>query len=309
MKAIKATSQKILSSETSADIFTDKISIGDITIDNVFSKAKLENFPVALKVLPKTYRKKLLALYGYARLVDNLGDEYGGDRLEALNWAEKQLKEPTHPIFQQLHNDLLSQVGTDLHPALLKLIEANRMDQKKTSYKNYDELYEYCELSANPVGAVALAIFGADSFEMAQHSDSICTGLQILEHLQDIAEDFERGRIYIPETELNKYSVKKTDIKEAKDSGRTNAEMSNLVLSNLKRVEEHLAFGEQLVAGIKNRWGKLAVAGFVAGGRAEIAFLEANGGDVFGKASVKKFSKKIKVIKNILALLFKRHQS
>ena len=253
------------------------------------NKQEAENFPVALKLLPSKYRKKLLAFYSYARLVDDLGDEYSGDRLAALDWAEKQLSEPTHNIFTQLHDVFkeLENGSQDIYAPFVKLIEANRLDQEKYIYETYQELDKYCELSANPVGHIVLRIFGMDSLEITQYSDSVCTGLQILEHLQDMGEDFERGKIYLPATELLEHGVKPKDIASSQKAGKATPELCNLVLANLEKVRERLGAGQFLVAELKGFWAKLAISGYVSGGNLAVAALEAVGGDIFHPKATK----------------------
>ncbi len=251
----------------------------EIDIDLINAKAGSENFPVAIRFIPKRYRSKLLAFYGFARLVDDLGDEYEGDRLKALDWASQQLEKPTHLIFLNLQAEL----GHLDQKPFTRLIEANRLDQTKHRYESFEELYSYCELSANPVGRVVLDIFGADSLLLDEYSDSVCTGLQILEHLQDMAEDYGNGRIYLPLSELERYKVKEADL----GSGFSTPEMCKMVMGNLKRVRELLAAGSQLTGSLKGLWAKMAVSGYAAGGMAAADALAAASGDIHSPAAGK----------------------
>lgn len=259
--------------------------ISEPEIDEAFiaAQASTENFPVALKVLPKKYRQKLSAFYSYARLVDDLGDEYSGDRLKVLDWAQQQLSSPTNSIFVKLDKALGGiKEGSHIYEALVKLIDANRLDQTKHRYASHQELEDYCALSANPVGHIVLYIFGVDSFELRQHSDSVCVGLQILEHLQDIGEDLtEKERIYLPATELEKYGVTEEGIGNSQSAGKASPELCDLVLANLKRVTQALQAGRPLVKGVKGFWGKLAINAYVSGGLAHTEALKSVGGDIF----------------------------
>lgn len=94
----------------------------------------------------------------------------------------------------------------------LGLIEANRQDQLVTRYETYDDLLAYCELSANPVGRLVLAITGTATPERIRRSDAVCTGLQIVEHLQDVGEDLRQGRIYLPVEDMKQFHVQESDL-------------------------------------------------------------------------------------------------
>lgn len=94
----------------------------------------------------------------------------------------------------------------------LGLIEANRQDQLVTRYETCDDLLAYCELSANPVGRLVLAITGTATPERIRRSDAVCTGLQIVEHLQDVGEDLRQGRIYLPVEDMKQFHVQESDL-------------------------------------------------------------------------------------------------
>ena len=92
------------------------------------------------------------------------------------------------------------------------LIAANQQDQIVTRYETFDQLLEYCTLSANPVGRIVLLVFGCSTPGREQLSDSICTGLQIAEHLQDVAEDLRAGRVYLPADDLRSHGCTEQDL-------------------------------------------------------------------------------------------------
>jgi phytoene/squalene synthetase len=207
----------------------------------VMAQANDENFPVALWLLGSRTRRHLLAIYGFARLVDDVGDEVAGDRAALLERIERELAAPEHPVMREL-------VRTAHECALprgpfLRLIEANRRDQVVTRYDTFDELLDYCQLSAAPVGELVLHVFGAATPERIALSDRICAALQVIEHLQDIDEDRARGRVYI---------------------GAFDAAC---------RARTLLDDGAPLVRTLRGR-ARLAVAGFVAGGRVALDTLE-----------------------------------
>jgi hypothetical protein len=134
------------------------------------------------------------------------------------------------------------ETGASREP-FLRLIEANRLDQRKTRYESWDELAHYCTLSANPVGELVLVAIGQATPERIRWSDDVCTALQVAEHMQDVDEDRARGREYLPAGDLS------------------------------ARGRELLASGIPLVKSLRG-WGKLAVAGYVGGGYAAFAALE-----------------------------------
>ena len=241
-----------------------------------------ENFPVALKVLRQPWRADLLALYGFARLVDNLGDSYGGDRLAALQLAEQELElayagQASHEIFRNLQ-PAISRCGLD-KLEFVKLIEANRLDQTKTRQASWSELMEYCELSANPVGRLVLQIFGQSTPANVAWSDSICSALQVIEHLQDVGEDYRAGRVYLPADELAQHGCLPEVLAADVGQAQTSPELAQVVLALAGRSREMLRAGEPLVRALKGQ-PRLAIAGFIAGGQAAVDAIEAAQGDV-----------------------------
>ena len=143
----------------------------------------------------------MLAVYGFARLVDELGDSAPGDRLAALDWLEGELAlafdgTPEHPLMRRLALTV-RECALPREP-FARLIEANRVDQRVSRYETWEQLRGYCALSADPVGEIVLAIFGKATPARVALSDSICTALQLAEHCQDVAEDFAAGRVYLP---------------------------------------------------------------------------------------------------------------
>ncbi len=169
---------------------------GAPTAAAVMARASAENFPVASRLLPRRERAHLLAIYGFARLVDELGDAAPGDRLAALDWLSGELDrafagEAEHPLMAALA-PTLRECSLPREP-FERLIEANRMDQRVSRYETWEQLRAYCALSADPVGELVLAVLGAGTPARIALSDAICTGLQLTEHCQDVAEDLGGG--------------------------------------------------------------------------------------------------------------------
>jgi squalene synthase HpnC len=236
-------------------------------------KASGENFPVALRLLPPRTREDLWALYRYARHVDDLGDEWAGDRLSALDRIEADVRglyEERRPPDDPVVAALASTIARRRLPAdpLLRLIEANRWDQQVTRYETFDDLLAYCRLSANPVGELVLHIFGRATPERVALSDRVCTALQLLEHWQDVAEDYRRGRVYLPQEDLRRFGVAEEDLARPTATSQVRA----LIAFEAQRAEAWLDAGAALVTGLSGR-ARLAVSGYIAGGRAAAAAL------------------------------------
>ena len=254
------------------------------------ANASGENFPVALRVLPARHRRHLTNLYFFARLTDDLGDEAQGEenitdlRLRLLDELAADIdriysgKEPRSPVIKAMA-DTVRQCDVPAKP-LLDLIQANRQDQLVARYQTYAELEQYCELSANPVGQIVLYIFGVATPRRIELSDSICTALQLAEHWQDVAEDLGNGRIYLPGEDLERFGVTEADL-AAPDLAASGAgpAVRQLMIFETDRAERLLDSGAPLVHTLHGA-ARLAVAGYLAGGRAALAAIRAQDYDV-----------------------------
>jgi squalene synthase HpnC len=248
----------------------------------VAAKAAAENFPVALRILPRRYRAHLTALYGFARLVDDIGDEplpglpadaspetVAATRLRLLDDLQLDVAkiydggEPQLDAIKAL-KVTVRQCAVPQKP-LDDLIQANRQDQLVTRYETYDELKKYCELSANPVGQVVLAIMSTATPARVTASDSICTALQLVEHTQDVAEDLANGRIYLPREDLERFGVTELDLAKP----RAEANVRQLIKFEADRAERLLDEGAPLI-GTLHGAARIAIAGYLAGGRAAL---------------------------------------
>jgi squalene synthase HpnC len=242
-----------------------------------------ENFPVALRILPSEVRRDLLDVYGFARLTDQLGDAYPGDRLAALDWLERDLQgalagERAHPLVASV---ALALSRHHMNPApLFDLIEANRQDQSVTSYATFEDLLAYCRLSANPVGRLVLGIFEQADLTQVGWSDAICTGLQLAEHWGDVAEDAVAGRVYLPEEDLDRFGV---DSKELHAGPPARAAVRALMAFEVDRARRYLREGTPLVSSLRG-WARAAVCGFAGGGFAALDAIAAARFDPLGGA-------------------------
>ena len=258
------------------------------------AQATAENFPVALRALPARYRRHLMAVYRFARTVDDIGDaalpatadpvtapagsahrpgDQAAERLRLLDELDDDLgrlyrgQDPRLEVIGQLAATV-AECGLPSQP-LRDLIQANRQDQLVSRYQAFDDLVGYCELSANPVGRIVLYVFGAYTPHRAALSDHVCTALQLAEHWQDVAEDLRAGRIYLPLEDLERFGCAPRDLAAPAAGPSVRALMSFQVA----RASALLSAGSPLIATLRGA-ARLAVAGYVAGGRAALAAIE-----------------------------------
>lgn len=234
----------------------------------VMSQARAENFPVASWVLPRQVRQHLLAIYGFARLTDDIGDEVEGDRMAMLAWLEQELERAAAGA---AGDPLMRRVGATIRALDLPLdpfrdlIAANRQDQLITRYGTWEELVDYCMLSAAPVGRLVLMVIGLATQDRIALSDQVCIGLQLVEHIQDIGEDARHGRVYMPLEEL---ALAGCDVSDLLRPAATNA-VRRLVAREAERARQLLRATVPLSRTLPLR-PRLAVAAFGAGGLAAL---------------------------------------
>lgn len=261
---------------------TDRPADGAPTTAVVMAQAADENFPVAAWFLGRDVRDQLMAIYGFARLVDDIGDEAAGDRLALLDWVEGELDlafaggKPEHPVMRALASAIRARPLPD--QPFRRLIKANRQDQTVARYESFDELLAYCRLSAAPVGELVLHVFSAATDARLALSEKVCAGLQVIEHLQDVAEDYARGRIYLPRADLVRFGCREEEL-----GARTASSPVRAVVSfESDRARRLLDAGAPLAATLPLR-PRLAVAAFVGGGRSALRGIAARGYDVLAR--------------------------
>lgn len=264
-------------------------SIAELPLrEHVLAQAADENFTVASAILGRRRVRHLMAIYGFARLVDDVGDEAAGDRGALLDLVELELRRafsqadgpPQHPLMVELAATVRK---CSLTPGPFeRLIAANRMDQVVLRYQTFDQLLGYCQLSAAPVGELVLGVFDAATPARVALSDKVCAGLQIVEHLQDVAEDHQLGRVYLPKEDLIRFGCDEADL-----AGEPTAAVQALVAFEATRARQLLNDGAPLARTLPWR-ARLAVAGFIAGGRRAIEELtEAGRGPGLAKHTLK----------------------
>jgi squalene synthase HpnC len=245
-------------------------------VGEVAARASGENFPVASLLFPREVRPHLRAVYGFCRLVDILGDEIEGDRLAALDELERELDAcydggPTWPVMRALR-PTIREFDLPREP-FRRLIECNRIDQRISEYGTWADLKWYCVHSADPVGRLVLGVLRrADDEELVAASDDVCTGLQLVNFLQDVPRDLALGRIYLPAEDRARFGVV--------ELRRPNEPLRRVLEFEAERARGLLAGGELLRARIGGRIGR-AVGLFARGGLAALEALEAAEWDIF----------------------------
>lgn len=245
------------------------------------AKNHYENFTVGSWFLPRHTRKHFYALYAYCRSVDDLGDEYTGDRSEALDYWEQEIEQcfrgtPTHPFMIALQETIRA-FDIPKEP-FLKLVQANRIDQCVTRYPTFPDLEHYCHHSANPVGHLVLYISGYRDEERQRLSDYTCTALQLANFWQDIGRDYAMGRIYIPLEDMSRFGYSGEDLEKRV----VNDAFRELMAFEVGRARDLFRKGLKLVDTLDGRL-KLDVALFSLGGIKVLDAIVRQGYDVFSR--------------------------
>jgi squalene synthase HpnC len=252
-----------------------------LDVASISARARGENFPVASLAFPRELRPHIRALYAYARLVDILGDELEGGpeaRLAALDELEGEVDAayagtPTWPVLVELQ-PTIREFDLPREP-FARLIEANRIDQRVSEYETWDDVKHYCVHSADPCGRLVLGVLRRlDDREAVGLSDDVCTGLQLVNFVQDVPRDLALGRIYLPAEDRRRFGVETVD--------GPNEPLRRLLEFEADRARGLLASGEPLGRRLGGRTGR-AVTAFSRGGIAAVEALEQANFDVFSQ--------------------------
>jgi squalene synthase HpnC len=265
-----------------------------------------ENFHVATFFLPRKVRPHFESIYAYCRVADDLGDEvadpaialrlldaWGSMLDECYDTPERSM----HPVFVALH-ETIRECGV---PRQLSadLLHAFRMDQVKPTYDTWDELLVYSHYSANPVGRLVLWVCGYKEESLALLSDKVCTALQLANFWQDVVEDAERGRRYIPAEDMLRFGVEDGQL-----AGRVfTPEFRDMIESLVVRTREMLREGGAISSHVDK---ELAVTLdlFRKGGDAILDGITAQGFDVLrGRPVVTRVKKLLLLAGALLAKL------
>ena len=242
-----------------------------------------ENFPVASMLLPTRLREPVAAIYGFARSADDFADEGElgpAERLALLAGYQSELDaieaaRPTgHPLFVRLR------AAIDHHQLPLApfrdLLDAFSQDVRQARYRSFVELMDYCRRSADPVGRLLLRLFQADTPENIQCSDAICSALQLINHWQDVAIDWSKGRVYLPQEDLERFGVDEKQIA----TGTVDERWRALMAFQGDRARALMLTGSPLGHVLTGRIG-MEIRAIVAGGLRVLEMIEAVGYDVF----------------------------
>lgn len=264
-----------------------------------------ENFPVISWAVPKHLRQDFANLYAFCRWADDLGDETGSTEqsLTLLNWWLEELEkcyqgDSSHPVYVAL-NDTVTKHSIPIDP-FRDLISAFVQDQTVSAYETFAQLHDYCRRSANPVGRLVLFLAGRVTDQNIAWSDSICTGLQLVNFWQDVARDWRIGRVYLPREDRLHFGCPD----EAQLEQQNTAAFRNLLKFEVDRARQFLLAGRPLVAQMPGRL-KVDIDLFIRGGLLIAREIENIGYDVWHQRPVvRKSQLMLEMIKSIVSLPF-----
>lgn len=245
--------------------------------------AHYENFPVASRLVPRSVRPAVMAIYAFARAADDIADE-GADppaerlaKLDAYGAMLERIESGAAPEvapFAQLAA-AIERHALPLRP-FHDLLSAFRQDVVKHRYASVGELLDYCSRSANPIGRLLLHLYPVRGAGHIRHADAICTGLQLTNFWQDIALDWEKGRVYLPGDELVRFGVSEAQIAE----GHCDQGWTRLLQFEVARARALLVAGRPLARALPLRLAT-ELRFIIAGGLRILAAIDAVKGDVF----------------------------
>ncbi|MYE46879.1 MAG: squalene synthase HpnC [Chloroflexi bacterium] len=242
-----------------------------------YSRSRGENFTVVSWFLPRKLRPHFFAVYAFCRYTDDLGDEAEGDRLTLLDEWERDLREavaggPARPLLTALARTIEErEIPLDL---FLRLIEANRIDQRVSRFETHEDLLDYCSYSATPVGRMVLAVLGYHDAARGALADATCIGLQLANFWQDVSVDIGKGRVYLPQADLRRFGCDDQQIIER----RFDEHFRELMAFEVERARGYFAEGSALEA-IVRRSVRTDIRLFRLGGEAILDAIEHAGYD------------------------------
>ena len=247
------------------------------------ARTHYENFTVGSFLLPHELRRHVYNIYAYCRVCDDLADETGDTELSLrlLEWWREELYDcfrgkPHHPIFQALA-ETIDKFHLPLQP-FDDLISAFIQDQHVTRYDTFDDLLGYCVRSANPVGRLFLCLLGSHDTPRWQLSDYTCTALQLTNFWQDIPIDYAKGRVYIPQEDMDRFGYTENELRNS-ISNASFVRLMRFEISRTRELFDHGAMLQRLITGP----GAADIGLFTAGGMALLRSIENNNYNVFQK--------------------------
>lgn len=248
-----------------------------------------ENFPVGSILLPRRLRIPTHAVYAFARTADDIADEgemQPETRLQQLDALKQELdriaagQTPQTPLMQRLQQQAITAHRMPLQP-FYDLLDAFCQDVVKKRYQDFGELIDYARRSANPVGRIMLHLYGQTDAKSIAQSDGICTALQLINFWQDVAVDWQKNRVYLPQNDMAKFGVTETQIAE----GRADGAFQRLLQYECDKAYKMLRAGSPLGKTLKGRIG-FELRLIVLGGERILQKLAQNHYDVFNKRPV-----------------------
>jgi squalene synthase HpnC len=255
--------------------------------DNLMTPGHYENFPVGSVFLPRRLRAPIRAIYAFARSADDFADE-GDDpaevrlaklaayhaHLDVLERSGSDANAVEHPIFKALAPHI-RQFNLP-YPLFHELLSAFEQDCTKSRYAHFGEVMDYCKRSANPIGRLLLKLYGDDDAKHQAWSDGICSALQLINFLQDVAVDWQKNRIYLPQDDMTKFGVSERQIAE----GRSDALWQQFMKGQIERARRMLQAGAPLGLTLKGRIG-FEMRLIILGGERILMQLHESRGDMF----------------------------
>lgn len=252
---------------------------------NLMTPGHYENFPVGSIFLPARLRAPIRAIYAFARSADDFADE-GNDaaeiRLAKLAEYHAHLRAlergetVEHPVFKALAPHI-KQFNLP-YPLFHDLLSAFEQDCTKTRYAHFGEVMDYCKRSANPIGRLLLKLYGDEDEKHQAWSDGICSALQLINFLQDVAVDWQKNRIYLPQDDMTKFGISERQIAE----GRCDALWQQFMKGQIERARRMLQAGAPLGLALKGRIG-FEMRMIILGGERILMQLHESRGDMFNQ--------------------------
>jgi len=271
------------------------------------AESHYENFHVASWFLPKRLRAPFHSIYAYCRISDDLGDEVGDaeQSLALLNLWGRELDacyegNARHPVFVALA-ETIRKCAIPKEP-FADLLVAFRQDQTVTRYQTMDDVLAYCRYSANPVGRLVLYACGYRDEELFRLSDFTCSALQLANFWQDVREDFDRGRVYLPFADMQSCGVDEATIA----AGKMTPEFRELMRLEVDYARRMFAEGLPLI-GMVDRELAVDLDLFSRGGLAILSAIEQRGYDVLsGRPAISRPKKAMLLLRAVAGKLLPR---
>ena len=270
-----------------------------------------ENFPIYMFFLNKDMMNDFASIYAFSRGVDFIGDELKSDEVDkALQIWRSELDlafdgNPSNPIFIAL-SKTINKYKLEIEP-FRRLIKANEMDQYITKYNSWNDIFSYCDHSANPVGAIVLRILGYTENSNIKFSNKICTGLQITNFIQDIKVDHYKNRTYIPQNLLKKHNLDFSSInKVTKNNINFLSKFDNLLADLIQENQRLYDEGRILIKNLSKKHA-IIINIFILSGQTILNKIRNQKSNIlFKKPRTNKLEKLYIIIKATVSVLLKR---